>query len=143
MSVTHRSLSVAIESAFGSISSSTGLPDNSGLTYVSIPCERDPIIVYGDPVVSERNDARDGTYGLPPEPDTVWSGGSRVRRRTGTVNLRLDLTTIGAGGTNYDFGGGYLGALLGAGFESSCRRLRQRQHHSDQRCEHIHTDLER
>lgn len=119
MSVTHRSLSVAIESSFGSISSSTGLPDNSGLTYVSIPCERDPIIVYGDPVVSERNDARDGTYGLPPEPDTVWSGGSRVRRRTGTVNLRLDLTTIGAGGTNYDFGGGYLGALLGAGFESS------------------------
>jgi hypothetical protein len=41
-----------------------------------------------------------------------------VRRRTGTVNLRLDLTTIGASGTNYDFGGGYLGALLGAGFES-------------------------
>ena len=52
MSVTHRSLSVAVESAFGSLSASTGLPDNSGLTFTSIPCERDPIIVYGDPVVA-------------------------------------------------------------------------------------------
>jgi len=118
MSVTHRSLSVAIESSFGSLSASTGLPDNSGLTYKSIPCERDPIIIYGDVVVSERNDARDGTYGNAPEPDTVWSGGSRVRRRTGQVNLRVDLTTIGASVANYDTGGGYLGALLGAGFQS-------------------------
>ena len=119
MSVTHRSISVAIESSFGSLSASTGLPDNSSLTYVSIPCERDPIIIYGDVVASERNDARDGTYSLPPEPDTVYSSGSRVRRRTGQVSIRLDLTTIGASGTNYDAGGGYLGALLGAGFQSS------------------------
>ena len=32
MGVTHRSLSVAVESSFGSLSSSTGLPDVSGLT---------------------------------------------------------------------------------------------------------------
>ena len=95
MAVTHRSLSIAVESSFGSLSASTGLPDNSGLTYVSIPCERDPIIIPGEPVVSERNDARDGNYMLPPEPDTVWSGGSRVRRRTGQVVCRVDLTTIG------------------------------------------------
>lgn len=113
MSTTHRSLSVAVESAFGSLSTSTGLPDNSGLTYVSIPCERDPIIVYGDPVVSERNDARDGSYGLAPEPDTVWASGSRVRRRTGQVNLRVDLTTIGSAASNYNTN--YLGYLLGAG----------------------------
>lgn len=117
MSVTHRSLSVAPESTFGSLSSSTGLPDNSGLTYTSIPCERDPIIIYGDPVVSERNDARDGTYGLPPEPDTVWSGGNRVRRRTGQVVLRVDLTTIGTGSTSYV--NNYLGYLLGAGFRTT------------------------
>lgn len=116
MSVTHRSLSVAVESSFGSLGSSTGLPDNSGLTYVSIPCERDPIIIYGDPVVSERNDARDGTYGLPPEPDTVWASGSRVRRRTGQVTLRLDLTTVGSGSLTYN--GNYLGYLLGGGFKS-------------------------
>ena len=32
MGVTHRSLSVAVESSFGSLSASTGLPDVSGLT---------------------------------------------------------------------------------------------------------------
>ena len=113
MSVTHRSLSVAVESSFGSLSSTTGLPDNSGLSFTSIPCERDPIIVYGDPVVSERNDARDGTFGYAPEPDTVWSGGSRVRRRTGQVTLRLDLTTVGSSLTNYE--ANYLGKLLAGG----------------------------
>jgi len=112
MSVTHRSISVATESSFGSLVD--GLPSYSGLTYTSVPCERDPIIVYGDVVVSERNDARDGTYSLPPEPDTVWSGGSRVRRRTGTVELRLDLTTVGSSVNNYS--SNYLGELLGAGF---------------------------
>ena len=117
MSVTHRSLSVAVESSFGSLSSTTGLPDNSGLSFTSIPCERDPIIVYGDPVVSERNDARDGTYGLAPEPDTVWSGGSRVRRRTGQVTLRLDLTTVGSAVNNYS--SNYLGHLLGGGLNTT------------------------
>jgi len=116
MAVTHRSLSIAVESLFGSISPSTGLPDNSGLTYVSIPCERDPIIIPGEPVVSERNDARDGNYMLPPEPDTVWSGGSRVRRRTGQVVCRVDLTTIGSAADTY--AANYLGYLLGAGMKT-------------------------
>jgi hypothetical protein len=113
MSVTHRSLSVAVESSFGSLSASTNLPDNSGYTYTSIPCEREPILIYGDVVASERNDARDGSYLVPPEPDTVWSGGNRVRRRTGQVNLRVDLTTIGS--TPSDYSANYLGYLLGAG----------------------------
>ena len=116
MAVTHRSLSIAVESSFGSLSASTGLPDNSGLTYVSIPCERDPIIIAGEPVSSERNDARDGSYMLPPEPDTVWSGGSRVRRRTGQVVCMVDLTTIGTAADNYT--SNYLGYLLGAGFKT-------------------------
>ena len=116
MAVTHRSLSIAVESLFGSISPSTGLPDNSGLTYVSIPCERDTIIIPGEPVVSERNDARDGNYMLPPEPDTVWSGGSRVRRRTGQVVCRVDLTTIGTAADTY--AANYLGYLLGAGMKT-------------------------
>ena len=116
MAVTHRSLSVAVESSFGSLSASTGLPDNSGLTFVSIPCERDPIIIPGEPVVSERNDARDGNYMLPPEPDTVWSGSNRVRRRTGQVVCRVDLTTIGSAADTYD--SNYLGYLLGAGLKT-------------------------
>ena len=118
MSVTHRSLSIATEgSTFGSLAASTGLPSTSGLTFISIPCERDPIVIYGEPIASERNDARDGSYGLPPEPDTVFSSGSRVRRRTGQVNLRLDLTTIGTTANNYDTN--YLGHLLGAGFQTA------------------------
>ena len=115
MAVTHRSLSVAVESSFGSLSASTGLPDNSGLTYTSIPCERDPIVIAGEPVASERNDARDGSYMLPPEPDTVYSGGSRVRRRTGQIVCRVDLTTIGTSVAN-SYSSNYLGYLLGGGF---------------------------
>ena len=118
MSVTHRSISVAQETIFGSLVN--GLPSYSGLTFTSIPCERDPIIIYGEVVASERNDARDGTYSLPPEPDTVWSSGSRVRRRTGQVVIRLDLTTA-AGASSY--ASNYLGRLLGAG-----SRLRAAQH---------------
>jgi hypothetical protein len=117
MSVTHRSIGVINESTFGSLDSTTGLPSTSGLTFVSIPCERDPIIIYGEPVASERNDARDGSYGLPPEPDTVYSSGSRVRRRTGQVVIQLDLTTIGSAADNYDTN--YLGYLLGAGFKTA------------------------
>lgn len=115
MTVTHRSISVAKESSFGSLSS-TGLPDNSGLTYISIPCERDPIIIPGEVVASERNDARDGSYFVPPEPDTVWSGGSRVRRRTGQVVVRVDLTTIGTSADTY--ASNYLGHLLGGGLKN-------------------------
>ena len=121
MSVTHRSLSIAAESSFGSLDSTTGLPSSSALTFVSIPCERDPIIIYGEPIASERNDARDGSYGLPPEPDTVFSSGSRVRRRTGQVSLRLDLTTIGTTANNYDTN--YLGYLLGAVFQTAKHTL--------------------
>ena len=116
MAVTHRSLSIAVESSFGSLDATTGLPSNSGLTYISIPCERDPIIIPGEPVASERNDARDGSYFVPPEPDTVYSGGSRVRRRTGQIVCRVDLTTIGTAADTY--AANYLGLLLGAGFKT-------------------------
>ena len=56
MTVTHRSISVASEASFGSIDTSTGLPSASGLTFISLPCERDPIVIYGDVVVNERNE---------------------------------------------------------------------------------------
>ena len=116
MAVTHRSLSIAVEGSFGSLDATTGLPSNSGLTYISIPCERDPIIIPGEAIASERNDARDGSYFVPPEPDTVYSGGSRVRRRTGQIVCRVDLTTIGSAADTY--ASNYLGLLLGAGFKT-------------------------
>jgi hypothetical protein len=89
MSVTHRSPSAWLLRAPLAHSAQQACLTTVASSFTSIPCERDPIIVYGDPVVSERNDARDGTYGYAPEPDTVWSGGSRVRRRTGQVTLGL------------------------------------------------------
>lgn len=113
MAVTHRSLSIAKETTFGS-PDTNGIPSTTGLTFVSIPCERDPIVIAGEPVVSERNDARDGSYFNAPEPDTVWSSGARLRRRTGQIVCRVDLTTIGTAAANYD--SNYLGYLLGAGF---------------------------
>jgi hypothetical protein len=113
MAVTHRSIGVVVESSFGSLDSATGLPDQT-LVYTSMPVERDPVVIYGDVIASERSDTRDGPYGMPPEPDTVYSGGSRVQRRTGSVELRLDLTTVGAGVNDYD--SNYLGQLLGGGF---------------------------
>ena len=116
MSVTHRTLGVAQESSFGNLSASTNLPTPAA-SYISIPCEMDPILIYGEPVASERNDARDGNYFNQPEPDTVYdSNGDRVRRRTGQVQLRVDLTTIGTAANNYNTN--YLGYLLDAGFLS-------------------------
>jgi len=114
MAVTHRSLSIASENgSFGSLGTN-GIPSFSTLSFTSIPCERDPIIISGEPVVSERNDARDGAYFVPPEPDTVYNGSNRVRRRTGQIVCRVDLTTIGS--TPADYSTNYLGLLLGAGF---------------------------
>jgi len=114
MAVTHRTIGVAVETLFGSLNTSTNLPTPAG-AYVSIPCEMDPILIYGEPVLSERNDTRDGSYFTPPEPDTVYNAsGDRVRRRTGQVQITLDLTTIGTASNDYN--SNYLGYLLGAGF---------------------------
>lgn len=114
MTVTHRSLSVATESTFGSLDNSTGLPSLTGLSFLSLPCERDPIVIYGEVVANERIETRDGPHSLPPEPDTVWSGSSRVQRRTGTLAVKIDFTTIGTSGDDYSDTG--LGKLLDGGF---------------------------
>ena len=97
MASTVRSLSIALEGVgdFGSLGTD-GIPTASALSFISVPCERDPIVISGEPVISERNDAKDGPYFVPPENDTVFDGsGNRVHRRTGQVVVRVDLTTIG------------------------------------------------
>ena len=116
MSVTIRSLSIASETTFGSLDTSTNLPDVSGLSFVSIPCERDPIVIAGEPPVSERNDTRDGAYTYAPEPSTVYSGGSRVQHRTGSISVTVDLTGVGSSAPYYT--SNYLGFLLGAGLKT-------------------------
>lgn len=118
MTVTHRSLSIATESSFGSLQAN-GIPGPTGLTWLSMPVERDPIVSYGDPVFNERNQARDSSTFLPPEPDTMWDGNNaRIHRRTGTVNLRMDITTLGSGSGETDYSNTAIGQLLGAFFKS-------------------------
>lgn len=116
MSVTHRSISVAVESTFGSIDGATGLPSVGGLSFTSIPAERDPVVLFGEAPVSERNELRSGPHLQQPELDTMWNSSNRQQRRTGEVTITLDLTTVGTGADSYDDTG--LGRLLRAGFKS-------------------------
>lgn len=116
MAPTWRSLSIAAEGAFASIDSSTGLPSPAGLSFISALVDRDPIVVPGDAAATDRLDARDGPFSLPREPDTVWSSGSRVRRRTGSISVRCDLTTLGTGA---NYAGTALGMMLGAAMKYS------------------------
>lgn len=84
MSTSHiKSLSIASETTFGSIDATTGAPDASGLSFTSMATDRAPIIVYGEPPVNERVEARAGPYNLPPEPDTSGN----TPRRTGTFTI--------------------------------------------------------
>lgn len=113
MSVTHRSISIADESSnFGSLDSSTGLPSPIGLSFISLPAERDPVVIFGEAPVSERPDLSDGPYGYQAELDTVWSGSNRVQRRTGEVTVRIDFTTGTGAYTNTG-----IGLLLRAGLK--------------------------
>ena len=114
MSVTHRSCSIAAEGSFGSLDAN-GIPSPSGLTYLSLPAERDPVVIPGAAPVNERPILRDGPFGYQAELDTVWSGSNRLQKRTGDVSIKIDLTTLGSSANTYDATG--LGLLLGAGFK--------------------------
>lgn len=88
---------VALEDGgFANIDNTTGLPTTSGLSFAKLELDGGDIAPPGDPAMVERADARSDWYELPPEPDTVWSSGARVRRRTGSFTLRLPLRTIGS-----------------------------------------------
>jgi len=112
MTATHRSISIADESVFGSIDSTTGRPSPSGLTFISLPAERDPVVIFGEAPITERPDLRDGPYGYQPELDTVWDSSNRIQKRTGEITVRIDFTT---GSGAYTATG--LGLLLQAGLK--------------------------
>lgn len=114
MSVTHRSCSIVAETSFGSLDAS-GVPSPSGLTYLSLPAERDPVVIPGTAPVNERPILRDGPFGYQAELDTVWSGAARLQKRTGDISIKIDITTLGSSANTYDDAG--IGILLGAGFQ--------------------------
>ena len=90
-----RGVRVALEGTFANVASTTGIPSTAGLTFYTLEADAANITTFGDPTLNERNDARSDWYSLPPEPETMWSGGSRVRRRTGTITLSVPLRGIG------------------------------------------------
>lgn len=117
MTVTLRSLSVASEPTFGCLDAN-GTPDATALSFISLACERDPVVIFGDPAFTTKNETRESFTEQALEPDTMWSAsGTRIPRRTGTVSVRMDITTLGASvATNYDDTG--IGKLFNAGFKS-------------------------
>ena len=107
-----RSLSIALESTFGSIDSS-GVSDASVLTFVSIECERANIVVAGETPVDERPDARSGFYMLPPEPNTACDqNGNPLQRRNGQMTIDMVVTAIGSATTFADYAAMPVGQLL-------------------------------
>ena len=100
MSTSHiRSIAIAGESAVGNVDASTGIPTTNGLTFIGLECERASLETFGDAVLNERAESRDGPHGVPPEPETLWLNGARVRRRVGTITLTMPIRPLGTGGT--------------------------------------------
>lgn len=94
-----RSLEVAAESSFGSIVSTTGQPDASGLTFYSAEFERASLTVFGgESELVEDGASVLGPGGLPPEVAASWTAaGDRVRRQTGELTVQMRVKGWGAG----------------------------------------------
>lgn len=77
---------IAAEASFGSLSS--GIPAASGLTYINMEVNRSVITYTGqiEPKL-QRDIARAGTGRYAPETEAPYVGGTKQRRRYGTVKL--------------------------------------------------------
>jgi len=113
-----KSLSVATEASFGSINPLTGMPDVvavGALTYVSLECERAPIVVAGELPVDERPDTRTGFYTHAPEANTACdANGNPIPRRTGQIQIDQVVTMIGSATTFADYSAHPIGKMLNA-----------------------------
>ncbi len=93
-----KSIRVALESTFARIAAATGLPSAAGASYAPLEFERASVDLSGFAhESSERADGRASAYNMPPEPVTMFSGASRVRRWTGSLSVSFEVRTIGAG----------------------------------------------
>ena len=112
---TIRSCGVATESTFGSVATSDGYPDASGLTFAGLECRRGSLTTPGEQPNVPREDARASAYSFPAEVPGVYSGGNPRRLREGTVTLTVPMRTIGAATTYANYAAMPLGRLLGSG----------------------------
>jgi hypothetical protein len=88
-----KSVAVAVESgAFAAIDSGTGISDPAGLSFTTIASiSRADVATVGESVVNDNADqVRSGPYAYNGEVATMWSGGSRVRRRRGDITLTFN-----------------------------------------------------
>lgn len=79
----------AVESAFGLVDPTTGLPAPGSASYRSFRTMMSEVTPTGEAPVNEDDSTRDGPHGLPPVPDTDEDDGQAVRRRTGQITLTL------------------------------------------------------
>ena len=87
---------VAQESTYGS-PDSDGLPSTSGLSFKALEFDGAGVTYAGDAISDDRAaDARCAPFALPPEPATMWSGGSRVQHRIGDISLTVYPRGVGA-----------------------------------------------
>ncbi len=94
-----RSFEVAAESGFGSIDSTTGQPDVSGLTFYGAEFERASLSVFGgESELVDDGTAVLGPGGLPPEVSASYTPtGERVRRQVGEITVQMRIKGWGAG----------------------------------------------
>lgn len=95
-----RSIALATEASFGSVSAITGLVDISALTFRQMEVEdRGALTTFGDmPMTPRETIARDNYYIDPPEPATILSSGARQRRRKGELTVAVPLRPMGTTG---------------------------------------------
>ncbi len=96
-----RSIALAAENSFGSVSSTTGLVDVSALTWRQMEVEdRGALTTFGDmPMTPRETIARDNFYIDAPEPATILSSGTRQRRRKGELTVAVPLRPMGTTGS--------------------------------------------
>jgi hypothetical protein len=112
-----RSIALATEVSFGSVSATTGLTDVSGLTFRQMEVEdRGALVTFGDmPMTPREAIARDNFYVDPPEPATILASGIRQRRRKGELTVAVPLRPMGTTGS-------YATMALGLALSSSMAR---------------------
>lgn len=92
-----RSCEVALETIYGSPVAATGVPGVAGLTFQGLECDRADLVLAGDKPVNAINRAQTRMGEIPAEVDSVWSAGTKVAKRAGTLTLTCPLRGMGTG----------------------------------------------
>jgi len=101
------SIGIAPESSYGSVDSTTGIPDNSGLTFSALDFDRaNAAGLYGnlDEPAAPAIEARTAFGEAVSEPVTMWQSGAPVQRLAGTLEVSGHIIGVGDGSVVADHG---------------------------------------